>query len=287
MLSPRRLPPRALPEVRAARRPRPSEGERPRLEWDHSRDLPPRLPEEGRVARRPRGPEERPRLERVNSRGHSISLEVKDALSVAFGLLQNHSLQHAACQQMDDARVRKAAIAASAHGGAPRGSNGRRQLYRAPSVSVVVEATTPRGDYLEEEPEVTNISDWVMWREWATRRARAAAALAHPRGHTALGTPIELPLNVPMGELAEATGGVATRLYFDTLRLVAGVCALGFLLSLPAIVFSAMHQYASLRATGLLTSADLFGAMHRPRAQLGLRVGVLPRPPRSPGGVGG
>jgi hypothetical protein len=122
-----------------------------------------------RAARRQRSVDERS-LYRTNSRGHQIAVEVKDALSVAFGLLQDHSLQHAACQQMDDTLARRAAIAESAHGiaesahgGAPR-VNARRQLYRAPSVLAVVEESTRSGK-LEEEPEVTNISDWVIWHE--------------------------------------------------------------------------------------------------------------------------
>lgn len=202
-----------------------------------------------------------PELHRVNSRGHSITLDVVDALTQAFDLLHNHSLKHDIVQAMDDERIRKAAMAASSQ---DRQRAPRPKLYRASTRAELAQSAMVRRG-LEVEPEVANKADWAAWREWARRRSVTVAQLAHPRKQTDDGLLKPFPLSAPMSEVADVAGGVATQLYFEFLRLMGGVCTLGLLISTPALVYSARYQHASLRATGLLTSADLFGES-RPRA---------------------
>jgi hypothetical protein len=216
-----------------------------------------------------------PDLQRVNSRGHSITLDVVDALSQAFNLLHNHSLKHDIVQAINDERVGKAAMASSSR---DRPDGSRNKLYRAATRAELAQSAAARRG-LEAEPEVANKADWAAWREWACRRSLTAAQLAHPRKVAEGGLLEPFRLSAPMSEVADVAGGVATQLYFDFLRLMGGVCALGFLISTPAIVYSARYQHASLRATGLLTSTDLFGASQRP---LGACVPAISRPLRRP-----
>lgn len=112
----------------------------------------------------------------------------------------------------------------------------RRQSLRHEKMVKIRAGAAPPSDAAQsdtaafDEPAVSTRADVQEWRRWAVESAKRHADTCHPRMQRKDGPPQRLPLTAKKQRLLESLG-IVPCLYLDLLKLCAGYCLLGGLMT--------------------------------------------------------